>query len=168
MKPSALAKPLTASAAWDLPSKCEKKTRPWRKSSLILTEVRVTPRRRGSRRSRSSISDNSRRTISATRPGRLPSLVAITRILASSAAQLKRRMNTTSLIYQQFRSVAENFELLIAQRSQCECVDKFHDLAQGRVDEGTIATDLADPEFGALPHIVMVGFRDRNVELVAH
>ncbi|MEA2649869.1 MAG: hypothetical protein QOG61_2304, partial [Candidatus Binataceae bacterium] len=40
---------------------------------LNLTEVRVTPRKRGSRRSRSNSSDNSRKTISATRPGRLPS-----------------------------------------------------------------------------------------------
>src|SRR5512143_1155475 len=152
MKPSALAKPLTASAAWALPPKCEKKTRPCRRSSLILTEVSVTPRRRGSRRSCRSINDSSRSTISATRSGRLPSPAAMFRILSPIAKWIKPAPSAASPILQQGssaerRSVADDLELFAAQRCERQRLDKVHDLAQSRIDEGAIVAYLTDTNF---------------------
>src|SRR5579863_4417848 len=66
------------------------------------------------------------------------------------------------------RSVVDYFEPLFAERREGQRIDEVDDLAQRRIDERAIAADLADAEFGALPQVVAVGFRDRHVELRAH
>src|SRR4029077_17834606 len=64
--------------------------------------------------------------------------------------------------------VVQNFEKFLTQRSERQRIDKIDDLAQRRIDERAIAADLADTEFGPLPHIVIGRLGDRDVELVAH
>jgi hypothetical protein len=58
--------------------------------------------------------------------------------------------------------------MFLTERSEAEPIDKVDHLTQGPVDEGTVASDLADAEFGTLPHIMTVGFRDRYIELVSY
>src|SRR5208282_6818204 len=155
MKPLALLKPATAAGARTEPSRCEKYTRPWRRSSSILTAVRVMPRRRGSRRSRTSSPDSSRKTASATRSGLRPS------------GNVFPRHNKRRAAYAASFSVVDDLELLFAERGQPHRIDKVHDLAQRPVHEGAIAADLRDAQLGALPHVVAVRLGDRDVELVA-
>src|SRR5208337_3644025 len=155
MKPLALLKPATAAGARTEPSRCEKYTRPWRRSSSILTAVRVMPRRRGSRRSRTSSPDSSRKTASATRSGLRPSGNVFPR-------HDKRRATCAA-----FFSAVDDFELLLAERDQAQRIDEVHELAQRAVHERAIAADLRDAQLGALPQVVAVGLGDGDVELVA-
>src|SRR5579871_1891533 len=65
-------------------------------------------------------------------------------------------------------SIVDDFQVFVAERCERERIDEVDDLAQGRIDEGPIAPNLADAKFSALPHIVVVRLRDRNIELGAH
>src|ERR1700722_18323006 len=140
INPCALLKPASAAAARVLPSRCEKKTRPCRRSSSIWTRVRLMPRSRGSLSARISSSDNSRSTSSETRSALFTSAI----------------------------SEVNDLQLLFAQGREAESVDKIHDFAQGRIDKRAIVTGLANPQLRALPHIVFIGLGDRHVKLVSH
>src|SRR5258708_38752317 len=65
-------------------------------------------------------------------------------------------------------STIDDLEILLAERRESERVDEIHHLAKSGIDERAIVAHLADSQFRALPHIVLVGLANRYVELVSH
>src|SRR5579885_1474866 len=104
-----------------------------------ICEKNTRPCRR-SLRSLINIPETSRSTSSATRSALRTSLTSF----FSNRSPLSRR------------SVVDNLELFLAQRSKPEGVDEVHDLAQRAIHEGAVAANLADAQFRALPHVVTV------------
>src|SRR5262249_24595277 len=66
------------------------------------------------------------------------------------------------------RSVVQELDPLLAELGELEVVDETHHLTQAAIDVRLIGSDLAHAEDRALPEVVVLAFRDRDVELLLH
>lgn len=62
----------------------------------------------------------------------------------------------------------EDFDAILAQLRNLHVFNKADNLAQCPVNVRSVGPDLTDSEDGALPEVVGITLRDRNVERVRH